>query len=339
MKFLERLTVALFLMAGLAAMSVECIAQCGFKEEYENGDLHYMLFQNEENPMWLEIVEDYSHRKLKSVNIPEEFMIEGQALFGGSKARPAIVEKIGDRAFFQSPIESIVIPSSVKRIGKQAFYDSYLTSVKFSEGLLSIGEFAFSECDFTSVKLPESLRIMEFACFSMCQNLEEIDLPSNLVSMGGFTFRYCGRLKDVYCSAKNPPIAEDSDFGVVHNYDYPKIDVEDGPNLSECVLHVPAGSEEAYRNAPGWRVFDNIVAIEGIPSEIEEIAGEENDFEYHISDGTLTVPCKANDIVGIYDAAGVCLETSEISTPCDYRYSGKGIRIVNLNGKSVKVNL
>lgn len=340
MKIFERLTAVFFLMLGLAAIPVECNAQCGIKYNYQNGDLHYRLFQNEENPMFLEIVEDESHANLRSVTIPDELMIEGDVYYEPTyPLRPAVVEKIGAGAFRRARIESIEIPSSVKRIGMEAFYYSHLKNVQFSEGLVSIGEFAFGECRFISVRLPESLRFMEFGCFSGCDMMEEVYLPSNLVSMGGFTFRFCGNLKDIYCSAKIPPLAEDTDFGVIHNTRYPQIDRADGPSTYSCVLHVPAGSEEAYRNAPGWRVFDNIVAIENIPSEIEEIAGEENVFEYHISDGTLTVPCKANDIVGIYDAAGVCLKSSEISSPCDYRYSGKGIHIVSLNGKSVKVNL
>jgi len=33
-------------------------------------------------------------------------------------------------------------------------------------------------------------------------------------------------------------------------------------DISACTLRVPAASLEAYRAAPGWRDFGNIVAIE-----------------------------------------------------------------------------
>jgi len=33
-------------------------------------------------------------------------------------------------------------------------------------------------------------------------------------------------------------------------------------DISNCTLRVPAASLDAYRNAPVWRDFGNIVAIE-----------------------------------------------------------------------------
>lgn len=335
MKLENVLLSGILMVFGLCVVAPDGVAQTG--NEIKLGDLLYDVTQMEENPMWLEILAHGDYQTLESVTIPDEIMVEDYSWSGDP--RPAVVEKIGDSAFSFCGLRSIKIPSSVKRIGKNAFSSCHLESVTFSEGLVSIGEKAFSKnFMLETVKLPESLRFMEYACFSFCESLSEVYLPSGLISMGGFTFRYCGCLQNIYCYAEVPPVASDSDFGMVYNKDYFEIDMPGGPDLNECVLHVPAGSEELYRNAPGWNLFKKIVAIDGIETEVPGIEAA-NNFTYEIAEGVLTIQCKAHDTVCIYDAAGVCLEKAEITLPGEFRYCGSGIRIVGVNGKTIKVTL
>ena len=54
------------------------------------------------------------------------------------------VETIGSKAFYGfSKLKQIEIPNCVKSIGDMAFYECALTSVIFSDGLQSIGKQAF----------------------------------------------------------------------------------------------------------------------------------------------------------------------------------------------------
>lgn len=337
MKLFKKIIPAILLL-GTSAIPSNAMMFEFEDHEYQSGDLHYLVTQDELNPMWLTVVYNENYKQLKSFMLPESLMVPGLSQI--KRDRPAVIQKIGDGAFRNTPVSYINIPSSVKRIGDFAFYESGITDVDFSEGLVSIGERAFFSTRIKSIKLPESLKVIEYGCFAWCMDLEVIDLPSSLTSLGGFTFRYCTSLKDIYCRAVVPPAAEGSDFGwVPYNGDCPQFDHSDGPISNSCVLHVPAESIEAYRNAPGWQHIYNIVPIEEDSTEIDTVNSENNRFEYSVADGMLTVPCEPNDIISIYDAAGVCLDKTEVTSDCDYRYSGKGVIVVNLNGNSVKVIL
>lgn len=314
----------------------DLFGETGLEGEY--GNLHYQFTQTEENPMWIELVQDKSHSKLQEIIIPGELVISRFGFYDPD--RPAIVEKIGDSAFEDSQFKYISIPGTVRRIGKNSFSYTQLEKIEFSEGLISIGEKAFEYNPLLrSIKLPESLKVIEYAAFISCEALEEVDLPSSLIMLGGFTFRYCGEINKIYCHAKNPPIADDSDFGIVHNDNYFQLECKGGPDLDECILYVPSGSEDLYRNAPGWKNFKNILAIEDANTKIEEVSANDNTFLYYINENVLTIPCQPNDIVKVYDVSGNCLDNTTISSPRDYRFYGKGIHIVSLNNKSIKISL
>ena len=65
---------------------------------------------------------------------------------------------IGDSAFQDSQLSSVVLPSTVQTIGKYAFGNSNIEEVSFAEGLQFIGDDAFWGCsNLTSVKYPSTL--------------------------------------------------------------------------------------------------------------------------------------------------------------------------------------
>ncbi|MGB0744991.1 MAG: leucine-rich repeat protein, partial [Opitutales bacterium] len=100
------------------------------------------------------------------------------------------VTRIGDAAFKDQTIETVVIPDSVRFIGDDAFYRcEELTSVYLSKNLSEIGDRAFYDCEgLMQLSLPASLRIMGSAAFRYCSNLSSIPLPDGLHSMGDYVF-------------------------------------------------------------------------------------------------------------------------------------------------------
>ena len=70
---------------------------------------------------------------------------------------PSNLEFIGQGAFFNNGIRSIVIPASVTTIDNQAFEGASLTEVTFSEGLVTIGELAFNQNNLTSLTIPATV--------------------------------------------------------------------------------------------------------------------------------------------------------------------------------------
>lgn len=135
------------------------------------------------------------------------------------------VEEIGDNAFESTGVnDSLTLPSSLRKIGSQAFAQCYrMDTIALPEGLTTIGDYAFSECG----------------------SLTAAMLPSTLTEVGQSAFQGCTALKTIRIAAATPPTATVSTFV--------------GPDFERCVVYVPVGSVDAYRNAPGWLNFTYIV--------------------------------------------------------------------------------
>ncbi len=82
----------------------------------------------------------------------------------------SVVYEIGESAFANSNVVSVVIPDSVTYIGRGAFSDCRdLVSVTIGSGMTGIGSEAFSSCtELTSVAFPESVTSIGYAAFYRC---------------------------------------------------------------------------------------------------------------------------------------------------------------------------
>ncbi|WP_363319933.1 Ig-like domain-containing protein [Duncaniella sp.] len=120
----------------------------------------------------------------------------------------------------------------VTEIGRQAFYScKSLGSVTIENGIKKFGYEAFGNCSLTSIHIPASVTVLNNYVFN--------DL--------------CGHLADIYLYRKTPIAADGTTFNVTYVY-------------NSCVLHVPAGTLAAYRQAEVWKEFANIVDDLMIPT-------------------------------------------------------------------------
>ena len=130
------------------------------------------------------------------------------------------VKKIGDHAFYNSCIEtvlfpdcltiiddyafmgcesinSIVFPKSLLEINIEAFKDCYsLENVQFNEGLEVIGEYAFANTIIERLNFPNSLREIHDNAFSSC-DLFGVNLGSGLRVIGESAFAYNEKIEDI----------------------------------------------------------------------------------------------------------------------------------------------
>ena len=90
------------------------------------------------------------------------------------------VTSIGEYAFVNSKIISVVIPSSVTSIGDWSFYCcAKLTSVIIPNGVTHIGEGAFCDCEsLTALTVPKSVSSIDDYAFSGCIGISSIIVDS-----------------------------------------------------------------------------------------------------------------------------------------------------------------
>jgi hypothetical protein len=121
--------------------------------------------------------------------------------------------------------DAYTIPNGVMVIGADAFCKTRLTSVAIPNSVKTIRDGAFGESGLTSVTIPRSVEYI-----------------------GNVAFSDCYQLNSVTCLNRVPPIVENDDA-----FDF----CEARPVTA--TLYVPAGSANAYKRAPGWRILKNIL--------------------------------------------------------------------------------
>ena len=112
---------------------------------------------------------------------------------------PDGITEIDASAFYESNIESVILPSTCLNIGSSAFEKSSLKSIHFPKFMENIGAYAFSGCqNLESVVLPEGITYLEDGTFYECINLSSMTLPESLQYILGYPFEECDSLSEFY---------------------------------------------------------------------------------------------------------------------------------------------
>lgn len=123
-------------------------------------------------------------KNLSSIEIPDSVINFGRSAFSNTpwltnllNNKPlAIVNHILIAA--KNDIEIIEIPNDVTKIGDGAFYQSKVKSVIIPDGVKSIGSSAFVGSDLISITIPESVTNIEQGAFQNCKNLKSITVKN-----------------------------------------------------------------------------------------------------------------------------------------------------------------
>ena len=116
------------------------------------------------------------------------------------------ITSIGDGAFRDTGLTSIIIPDSVETIGVIAFDEcTSLASVTIGNSLTSIGNGAFFGCDsLTSINIPASVTEINSQAFYACNILPSITIPNSVTSIGSQAFSSCSGLTSFVVAVDNP---------------------------------------------------------------------------------------------------------------------------------------
>ena len=111
-------------------------------------------------------------------------------------------------------------------------------------------EYCIEQCAFmnavqiTSVTIPNSVTKIKEAAFYGCTGLTSVTIPSSVTYVGQTAYEDCVNINEIHCESQTPPTAFANTF----------------TNVPKTIpLYIPAGSLSAYSNAPGWKLFTNVV--------------------------------------------------------------------------------
>lgn len=112
--------------------------------------------------------------------------------------RPVTV--IGEKAFSEYDMTSIVLSDTVTSIEKSAFDDcENLKEVNLGKGLKNISENAFYNCKLLEkIDIPDSVTDIRSYAFCGCENLKEVNLGKELKSIATGAFINCDSLKSIH---------------------------------------------------------------------------------------------------------------------------------------------
>lgn len=251
----------------------------------------------------------------------------GSQFLRGNVFIPATVTKIGSYAFkytgsVNAPLKVTIAGEGVV-IGDNAFENARMDELNITGSVKTIGTGGgqvFYATRLTKLVFPEGLeKIDGYGSFGACTSLTKVEFPSTLVNAGFYSFASCNALTEVVCKATTPPAMT-----------YPGQDALFSGS-TKATLYVPAGTKDAYAAAYGWRVFPTITEI----VEAGVAANRVNGAKVTARGGVINVEGAEGD-VEVYNAVGQLLYKGAADA---ISVAGKGVHIVKVNGKAVKVAL
>ncbi|MBO7609799.1 MAG: leucine-rich repeat protein [Muribaculaceae bacterium] len=167
-------------------------------------------------------------------------------------------------------IRSLHIPSSVRDIDGFAFYsceelnavtvaedNPYYDSREGCNGVVRTADNTLVlACSTTDI--PTSVTAISSRAFLANLTAKEINLPSSISKIESDAFRYCTQLEKITVNNPNP---NDITLGLDVFGSEGMYNEWSGIPIETCVLYVPKGSVQLYKNANQWKKFKHIEEI------------------------------------------------------------------------------
>lgn len=200
------------------------------------------------------------------------------------------VTRIGQRAFDQLYLSSIVIPDTVTRIDDFAFASCEFKSVDLPSGLLYLGRYAFNANRLNELTLPSGISVIREGAFNN-NSFRTLSIPNTVKRIEKYAFRYSTNLQDVTLPEGLEYIGKEAFLGcsVLQSLTIPASVTEFGYSAFEnCqrlrtiyfLGNAPSQSAQAFNgSSPEIKIYVTIgtTGFEGIlhetydPTEVHEV--------------------------------------------------------------------
>ncbi len=251
----------------------------------------------------------YNCAKLKSVDMSNMEITSLQAIFGGvtyldDVILPHNLEALTGPVFANMNISEITLPETLKELDKNVFEGNPLRKVDLSNiSGLALNK-TFLNCDqLTEVIWPDSIRYIINHAFEGTA-ITDIVINKHVFDMLGNPFSNIQTLRSVKCFVADPMNLMAFDCGP--DYECTKREPREesfsfaGSDLSKCVLWVPEGSAELYRNFPMWCDFPDIREMDaaGMPliKADESMATNGNNAIYDLQGRQISTPLRPGQL-------------------------------------------
>ncbi len=185
-------------------------------------------------------------------------------------------------------------------------YPSLLYSVEFGDSILNVPAYLCRNTNLSSIYLPNTIQFIGDQAFYGCYNLADINMPQSLTTVGKEAFSGCGGISELSfaqrCQLKDKAFYNCTGLKQIYCYsDVPGTcasDAFDGLDKFGCTLYVPAGSEDKYKVATGWRDFfyTKSIGADSVETGAVSVVPEMNDalFTWPTTDNANTYSLQIN---------------------------------------------
>jgi len=151
--------------------------------------------------------------------------------------------------------------------------------------------------------------------FSGCTDMTAVTIPETIVAIGDHAFSGCTNLMEVYVEGKKPAGMKNAFARIlVRGIMKRSVSQFEGIDFEKCVLYVPYGSEEAYREAEGWCQFKNIVGVHSEKDPAATITAKDYTREYGEDNPTFEFTSEGATLDGEPEISCEATATSPIGT-------------------------
>ena len=236
---------------------------------------------------------------------------------------PNDIKKIERYAFaFNFVPQELVLPESLEVLEDYAFNGAaniVKLKIDHCKALKRVGNFCFKGCfRLASFDLPK-----EGVTFIGEQALQgtaiaSLNIPMN-VQIGANAFRGCQSIANVFSFNTVPPVLDDLAFS-------------DIAEIEQATLHVPFGTKATYSQAPGWKIFTNIVEEDLL--SVDEVALD--NVLFTTQGETLSISGLNSAHVLVYDLEGKMLVEANAHEAISLNLGrGHYIVVVSQEGKRI----
>ena len=217
------------------------------------------------------------------------------------------LKSIGNYAFFSCKyLDELTLPASVTTLGDNPFAGNKMSQLQVegnnafiiedktllsNDGTMIYSCMGSYEGDYS---IPRGVSQVRNMAFRGCDGLNSVHIPSDVRSIGSYSFYECYQMKDVYCYSTIAPSLSSSEEGYAFY-----------PECSEATLHVPEGCIDEYKSKH-WDKFAFIIDdLPNIATQIDFVDSHvDNASSLYSIDGKRAVLPQSSHIYIIRDEKG-----------------------------------